>query len=108
MDQIPGNEALDGTTGHLHGSKTGHHRGTEDTGMSGQGEWTVISLLALITGLLAGIMIGWNARGSTTSDQYLRSLVEKHEASTKYWDTKTNEIITNNTLERKGNGKKKD
>lgn len=69
--------------------------------MTGPGEWSVISILALITGLLAGIMIGWNARGTTTSDQYLRSLVEKHEAATRYWDVKTNEILTNNTLNRR-------
>lgn len=68
--------------------------------MNGQGEWIVISLLVLITGLLAGIMIGWNARINASNDHYVRALAEKHEASARYWDTKTDDIISNNTLER--------
>lgn len=68
--------------------------------MTSQGEWIIIGMLALITGLLAGIMIGWNARISTTGDHYIRSLAEKHEASARYWDVQAHNIITNNTLER--------
>lgn len=69
--------------------------------MTDQREWIVISLLVFISGLLAGALLGWNARGGATSDQYLRSLAEKHEAAAQYWDAKTNEILTNNTLNRR-------
>lgn len=76
--------------------------------MSDQREWIIISLLVFVTALLAGVLLGWNARGGASSERYLRALVEKHEATAHYWDVKTNEILTNNTLERKGNGTKKD
>jgi len=68
--------------------------------MSDQREWIIISLLVFISGLLAGTLLGWNTRGGTTSDQYLRSLAEKHEAQARYWDAQAHDIITNNTLER--------
>lgn len=59
--------------------------------------------------LVLGLIIGWSVRVTTTSDRYIRSLAEKHEAAARYWDTQANNIITNNTLERKRrDGKKKD
>lgn len=60
--------------------------------------WTYV--LGLITGLFVGLGGGWMANGYTTQNRYLRALAEKHEAVTRYWDIKTNDIITNNTLER--------
>lgn len=59
--------------------------------------WTVLIFVAVI----AGYVIGYNARANSVNDRYIRSLAEKHEAATRYWDTQTNEIISNNTLERK-------
>lgn len=73
----------------------------------GDWEWGVLCLLALLNGLLAGIMLGWNARSGATNDRYVRSLAEQHEARARYWDTQAHDIITNNTLERnKRDGKK--
>ena len=61
--------------------------------------WLV--LVALVCGLLTGGIGGWSLRVSATGDRYIRSLAEQHEAAKRYWDTHTNNIITNNTLEAK-------
>ncbi len=53
-----------------------------------------------ITSIMGGLA-GWSLRVSTVGDRYLRALAEKHESQAHYWDIKTNDIITNNTLERK-------
>lgn len=67
--------------------------------------WLAFVAIAFALGGVAG----WSLRISTAGDRYIRALAEKHESSARYWDTKTNEILTNNTLERKKrDGKKKD
>jgi hypothetical protein len=54
-------------------------------------------LLALAMGLNLGFM--W--AGHTADVRYLRALAEKHEAIARYWDTKADDIISNNTLNRR-------
>ncbi len=63
-------------------------------------------LVVIAVGLLAA-EVGWSLRARSTQDRYVLALAEKHEAAARYWDVKTNEILTNNTLERKSNGTKK-
>lgn len=57
--------------------------------------------LNIITAVLVGVLIGQIWTEHRIDNRYIRALAEKHEATARYWDTKTNEIITNNTLERK-------
>jgi len=67
--------------------------------------WLVV--IAALVGLVLGVAYGWNLAENSANGRYVRALAEKHEASVRYWDTQTNNIITNNTLERKTkNGKK--
>lgn len=58
-------------------------------------------LLTTIVAGLIGLAHGWNLAENSVNARYVRSLAEKHEASARYWDIKTNEILTNNTLEAK-------
>lgn len=60
----------------------------------------------ILAALIAGMVLGWISKGHTTDDRYIRALAEKHEAVTRYWDVKTNDIITNNTLETERRKKK--
>lgn len=63
---------------------------------------SVRAWLALITlATVFGGIGGWSLRVATVSDRYIRALAEKHEATAKYWDTRTNDILTNNTLNRR-------
>lgn len=58
-------------------------------------------LAAIALATVFGGIGGWALRISTASDRYIRALAEKHEATAKYWDTRTNDILTNNTLNRR-------
>lgn len=57
--------------------------------------WLALVGLAAVLGGIGG----WSLRVSTVSDRYIRSLAEYHEANKRFWDTKTAEILTNNTLD---------
>lgn len=57
-------------------------------------------LLTAIVSMMIGLAHGWNLAENSTNVRYVRALAEKHEATARYWETKTNEIITNNTLNR--------
>jgi len=59
--------------------------------------WLALMLLVAVFGGIGG----WSLRIATVNDRYIRALAEKHEAATRYWDVHTNDILTNNTLERK-------
>lgn len=54
-----------------------------------------------LVALILGVAYGWNLAENSANVCYIRALAEKHEASARYWDTKTNEILTNNTLNRR-------
>lgn len=57
-------------------------------------------LVVVAVGLLAA-EVGWSLRARSTQDRYVQALAEKHEAAARYWDTRTDDIITNNTLNRR-------
>jgi len=64
-------------------------------------------LLLVMLALLLGVLIGWSTRVNYSKDRYIQALAEKHEATARYWEAQTHDIITNNSLERnKRDGKK--
>jgi len=63
-----------------------------------QDAWARRAVPLLLT-LLIGLAIGYSARVNYSKDRYIQALAERHEAEASYWSKKTNEIITNNTLE---------
>lgn len=63
----------------------------------------------MLASLALGVIIGFLWAEHTSNNRYIRALAEKHEATAKYWDVRTNDIISNNTLERnRRDGKKAD
>lgn len=60
-------------------------------------------LAAIALATVFGGIGGWSLRIVTVNDRYIRSLAEQHEATKRYWDVHTNDIITNNTLARERN-----
>lgn len=58
-----------------------------------------INGLTIVLALLIGVLIGQIWTEHRTYNRYIRALAERHEADAHYWDVKTNEILTNNTLE---------
>lgn len=57
-------------------------------------------VLAALISLIFGVACGWNLAENSANVRYIRALAERHEAIAHYWETKTNDIITNNTLAR--------
>lgn len=73
--------------------------------MTGRGnDWQVWA--ALLFALAAGVIIGWGVRVNYSKDRYIQALAERHEAERTYWSKKTDDIITNNTLETERRKKK--
>jgi len=60
-------------------------------------------VLAALVSLILGVAYGWNLAENSANVRYIRALAERHEATARYWETKTNDIITNNTLARERN-----
>ncbi|QOX79824.1 hypothetical protein FY034_13080 [Trichlorobacter lovleyi] len=57
--------------------------------------WLILLALAI------GLNIGFMWAEHTSNVRYIRSLAELHEARASYWEARTNDIITNNTLNRR-------
>lgn len=54
--------------------------------------WLVFTLLVLFF----GILLGWSARTLTTKDRYMTGLAEQHESTARYYNERTDQIITIN------------
>lgn len=65
--------------------------------MTGRGNDCLV-WAALLFALAAGVTIGWGACTNATDIRYVRALAEQHEATKRYWDMHTNDILVNNTL----------
>lgn len=59
--------------------------------------WLAACALAACFGGIAG----WSARVATADHRYVRALAEKHEAESRYWNRKTDQIINESELERR-------
>jgi len=57
--------------------------------------------LTITTAVLVGVLIGQIWTEQRADNRYIRALAEKHEAQARYWDVHTNDILTNNTLNRR-------
>lgn len=52
--------------------------------------------------LVFGALIGWAARATTTGDRYVRSLAERHEATTQFYNERTDQLIHTDQPKPKG------
>ena len=60
-----------------------------------------INGLTIVIALLIGVFIGQIWTEHRTYNRYIRALAQRHEVAAHYWDVKTNEILTNNTINRR-------
>lgn len=54
--------------------------------------WALIAVLAFVV----GVGSGWNWKSESTSDRYLSSLAERHEATARYYNERTDQMVREN------------